>query len=283
MRWGSEYRCDGIAVVSTVQRYYASSYGRFNTPDPYKPSASPKNPGSWNRYTYVLNDPVNHNDPRGLDQSVCTDPDDPDCPAAPEPDPCWDLSLGLFDGSVNCGAPVSGPVASGDDGSTDGDSPPPCPQKFQAYINSYGAYATATGLSPANVLALSAIESGFGGGRFATGGNSFFNLETLSPVGWQPGNPLPATKYADQVSWMNALEPFTSGPNAGRYSLVATYKNASDAFASFAAQDGQAFSGVTDPAKFGQIAVGKGIYAGRGNGFITTEQTFAQCLGAQSQ
>ena len=52
------------------QRYYASTYGRFNTPDPYMASAKgandPTTPGSWNRYAYVQGDPVNANDPRGL-------------------------------------------------------------------------------------------------------------------------------------------------------------------------------------------------------------------------
>jgi hypothetical protein len=55
-----------MASVSTVQRYYASAYGRFNTPDPYGGSAGPTDPGSWNRYSYALGDPVNGNDPRGL-------------------------------------------------------------------------------------------------------------------------------------------------------------------------------------------------------------------------
>lgn len=39
------------------------------TPDPYSPSAKPNNPTSWNRYAYVLGDPINANDPRGLDCS----------------------------------------------------------------------------------------------------------------------------------------------------------------------------------------------------------------------
>ena len=62
-RWGCGYRCDGIAVDSTVQRYYAASYGRFNTVDPMAASANPKNPLSWNRYTYGGSDPVNRFDP----------------------------------------------------------------------------------------------------------------------------------------------------------------------------------------------------------------------------
>jgi RHS repeat-associated protein len=50
----------------TDQRFYASSYGRFNTADPYRASAGASDPGSWNRYAYVQGDPVNMHDPRGL-------------------------------------------------------------------------------------------------------------------------------------------------------------------------------------------------------------------------
>src|SRR5580704_8356474 len=45
------------------QRYYASSYGRFNSVDNGSPN--PKDPVSWNRYSYTGGDPVNRNDPGG--------------------------------------------------------------------------------------------------------------------------------------------------------------------------------------------------------------------------
>ena len=41
-------------------------WGRFTSPDPYKASAGAGDPGSWNRYAYVQNDPVNNGDPSGL-------------------------------------------------------------------------------------------------------------------------------------------------------------------------------------------------------------------------
>jgi RHS repeat-associated protein len=59
------------------QRYYASNFGRFMSPDPYKASGGPRSPASWNRYTYAIGDPVNGTDPSG--RYAC-DPDDPDCP-----------------------------------------------------------------------------------------------------------------------------------------------------------------------------------------------------------
>ena len=61
------YNRDGFTGLDYAdQRYYASSYGRFNTPDPYRASAGPSDPGSWNRYAYVGGDPVNSLDPTGL-------------------------------------------------------------------------------------------------------------------------------------------------------------------------------------------------------------------------
>jgi RHS repeat-associated protein len=48
-------------------RQYASSEGRWLSPDPYLGSLNPGNPQSFNRYTYVLNNPLNLSDPSGLD------------------------------------------------------------------------------------------------------------------------------------------------------------------------------------------------------------------------
>ena len=48
------------------QRFYASTYGRFNTPDPYSASGGPGDPSSWNRYSYTRGDPVNRIDRSGL-------------------------------------------------------------------------------------------------------------------------------------------------------------------------------------------------------------------------
>ncbi|QOY87512.1 RHS repeat-associated core domain-containing protein [Paludibaculum fermentans] len=54
-------------------RDYASSWGRFTTADPYRASLRAGNPGSWNRYAYVEDDPVNANDPSGLEVCWVTD------------------------------------------------------------------------------------------------------------------------------------------------------------------------------------------------------------------
>ena len=89
------------------QRYYATNFGRFMSPDRYraghrKYSVRPGNPTSWNRYAYVLDDPINLADPRGRD----------DC----------DIDGG------ECGPDA--PIFNGDDGGVSddtGDDDPPAP------------------------------------------------------------------------------------------------------------------------------------------------------------
>ena len=56
------------------QRYYASVYGRFTSPDRYVASAGAGDPGSWNRYAYVEGDPVGAIDPLGNNIARLDDP-----------------------------------------------------------------------------------------------------------------------------------------------------------------------------------------------------------------
>jgi len=65
------YNRDGFTGLDYAdQRFYASSYGRFNSPDPYSAEEGgtddPSDPGSWNSYAYVGGDPANFYDPEGL-------------------------------------------------------------------------------------------------------------------------------------------------------------------------------------------------------------------------
>jgi len=74
-KFGTYIRDDFSQLDYAQQRYYSSALGRFITPDPYEKSAQLGNPDSWNRYAYVLNNPVNFTDPQGLsgtqDQIAC--------------------------------------------------------------------------------------------------------------------------------------------------------------------------------------------------------------------
>ncbi len=47
-------------------RYYASSLGRFTSVDPLYASAALEIPQSWNRYSYVMNNPFQFTDPSGM-------------------------------------------------------------------------------------------------------------------------------------------------------------------------------------------------------------------------
>lgn len=53
----------------TLWRQYESKSGRWTAPDPYSGSMSVSDPQSFNRYSYVNNDPINHVDLLGLQLS----------------------------------------------------------------------------------------------------------------------------------------------------------------------------------------------------------------------
>ncbi len=60
------YNRDGFSGLDYAdQRYYASSPGRFDTPDPDGAGAELGDSGSWNRYAYTAGDPVNRTDATG--------------------------------------------------------------------------------------------------------------------------------------------------------------------------------------------------------------------------
>ncbi|MEW6736290.1 MAG: RHS repeat-associated core domain-containing protein, partial [Acidobacteriota bacterium] len=66
-RFTTYYRDDETGGFDFAEaRYYVSMFGRFLSPDPLVSSARPGNPQTWNRYAYVLNNPVNLTDPNGL-------------------------------------------------------------------------------------------------------------------------------------------------------------------------------------------------------------------------
>jgi RHS repeat-associated protein len=61
------YMLDGATGLNyAMNRYYASQWGRFLSPDPYNASVSLGSPQTWNRYAYVSGDPVANRDPSGL-------------------------------------------------------------------------------------------------------------------------------------------------------------------------------------------------------------------------
>jgi RHS repeat-associated protein len=67
-----------------LARYYQGSQGRFTSADPLLASGRPKNPQSWNRYSYVLNNPVRLIDPTGYDGKDVTNPDEAQGKVSPQ-------------------------------------------------------------------------------------------------------------------------------------------------------------------------------------------------------
>lgn len=57
---------EATGMAHTLWRQYDSYSGRWTAPDPYQGSMEINTPQSFNRYTYVNCDPVNHIDPTGL-------------------------------------------------------------------------------------------------------------------------------------------------------------------------------------------------------------------------
>ncbi len=61
------YEADAETGLNFAQaRYQSSVQGRFTSADPLLASASVSNPQSFNRYSYVVNNPVNLTDPTGM-------------------------------------------------------------------------------------------------------------------------------------------------------------------------------------------------------------------------
>jgi RHS repeat-associated protein len=99
-KYATYTRDSATGLDYAMNRYYASQWGRFLSPDPYAGSVSLRNPQSWNRYGYVGGDPANHTDPSGL--YIGMGPDGPEGPDGP----------GFGDGS-GCGDGILDPLDPG--------------------------------------------------------------------------------------------------------------------------------------------------------------------------
>jgi RHS repeat-associated protein len=96
-KFATYYRDQISGLDYADQRYYNSTIGRFMSSDPYIASGGPENPRSWNRYAYVVGDPINFNDSRGLYYSATNVGDNGGGSAGPD-----DSSNGAASGWPNC-------------------------------------------------------------------------------------------------------------------------------------------------------------------------------------
>jgi RHS repeat-associated protein len=111
------------------QRWYTSTYGRFTSPDRFKGSRWTSHPQTWNAYSYVMGDPINHRDHSGREQDCGTDDTSPcgyDCSSLPV-DSFYDPSCQMEPSGGDSG---EGPVDSSHPG-------PTCDQLLTAQIQGY--------------------------------------------------------------------------------------------------------------------------------------------------
>ena len=67
-KFGTYFRDSVTNLDYAQQRYYSSVLGRFLSGDPYVTPNAVAEPQGWNRYAYVMGDPVNYGDPDGLNR-----------------------------------------------------------------------------------------------------------------------------------------------------------------------------------------------------------------------
>jgi RHS repeat-associated protein len=82
-------RDDGVGLDYMMARSCKMALARFLQPDEYGGSMRPALPQSWNRYAYVLNNPVNATDPEGYveNNNAAYDPRHPSAVSDPAPPP----------------------------------------------------------------------------------------------------------------------------------------------------------------------------------------------------
>jgi RHS repeat-associated protein len=195
-KFATYYRDGTTGLDYAMNRYYSSTLGRFLTPDPYFATASgannPADPGSWNRYAYAENDPVNFNDPSGL-MLGCPSGDWSNCGGSGgSGGSTFDPTLWNFVNYFSIPMPA-GPIR----------EPkydyPECnkgdtlqEQKSLDYVvNHYDeavAVGKAQGISAEAILGWGAYESGYGTNGRAQNNNNFFSEKPFSSTnpGW-PG------------------------------------------------------------------------------------------------
>jgi RHS repeat-associated protein len=76
-------------------RYYSSGMGRFMSPDPSMESVRMDNPQTWNKYSYVLNNPLELTDPTGETWNLASGAADESS------NPTWTDHCGVADQCIN--------------------------------------------------------------------------------------------------------------------------------------------------------------------------------------
>jgi RHS repeat-associated protein len=210
------------------QRYYASSYGRFNTPDPFGSSAQLNMPLTWNRYSYVGGDPANRKDPTGLCSeddwwSGCDCNDDPNDPFCSTPCPGGDGFSG--GGSPTCAYPGDpGDGGGGYQSSGGGAQTPSCDdiltQDITTFLGVYDGGASPLNTSqniqtlvadgmkydvdPRFIVALAVAETQ-AGTNMNWGPFNAWDIRTHNPNYQGRGKQPPYTSWSQAINGVNSL------------------------------------------------------------------------------
>ena len=231
-------------------RYYASSTGRFLSPDPGWPLAiDPSNPQSLNLYSYALNNPSKLVDPSGM--ILCNygpTQDSADYEDAESADECTNNGGSLVVDKESVTATATATSAPSLTPSSSGTSTipntPNTPNKYclaPGYGNARNFVATnqtaatqvanSLNTAPGNLLGLSGFESGWGTGPLISAGtNNYFSLKA---------GPAFATGATGQ---------FTLGSNT--FWTYSSFLGSAQAFAN--SYFGTRVNGITDPVAFAQ-------------------------------
>jgi RHS repeat-associated protein len=216
-KFAETFRDADSGLDYALNRYYAAGIGRFLSPDRLgKSSANPSKPMSWSRYSYAEDDPVNGYDPAGMVTVAVGDG--------------WFVECNFFDtGDPFCYVWAFGPGPGPAPGPGVGGTVPPVPpapprpecdrskannaQKLD-WIAAHGKDAAKVagelGVTTAEILGLSALESGWGASRFAADFNNFFSLYYPVPLatGSIPAADNPKAKLATFASYADSAESF---------------------------------------------------------------------------
>ena len=219
------YNRDATNLDYAQQRYYSSQIARFTTPDSYLGSATPEEPQSWNRYSYVRNDPANFLDPSGQYPIGA--------------DLSWTLCFGYSsgEGTVLTYCTVWTLRTLSQMIRAEPPDRPECNRKnpgnakkldwIAAHKDDAAKVAKELGVTTADILGLSALESAWGDGPFAADGlNNFFSQHAPAPL-------------------QNGTTPNQSGTV-----MMAKFASYADSAESFARQYGYIVKNTPSPAAF---------------------------------
>lgn len=271
-------------LAHTWFRQYSSSMGRWMTPDPAGLAAvDPANPQSWNRYSYVLNIPLELADRLGLDGVPCT--------ISGAPGICVDVTGQLPGGGGGTGGPFHMWPCSGFVSQQCGPIPPPpnstinevrklaqvlvCTEALPLIINSWahGGGTTSVGVSGNATLGAPTGGADFGASLMLNGdawGNVSSTVTTAyNPMGQGILWPSAGANVGGTLTTSTGTTRQITGPSFGGWAAYGPFS----AQGSQSANGGPTSGGVT-------VGPGIGVQVAAANSSNTTQLRSTNCIGA---